>query len=183
MEVTRERAWDTLTKYTQSEALRRHAPRGRGQSGGTRATTVRTRSSGAPPPSPRLRLRDTLRRSTSTHRTAHPSCARRATPRSLVESVLSHAEHLSMPRDTQLKKTLCLRRVRRVRPRLWTRPARWHRDARAEVRAQEAQAAVLRAGVHRAEVYEGAEQLGIDLDEQYPQRRRGDAPDRRSGSG
>jgi predicted hydrolase (HD superfamily) len=41
----------------------------------------------------------------STRRTARRSCARRATRRGR-RGVLSHAEHLSIPRDTQLKKTL-----------------------------------------------------------------------------
>src|SRR6266550_2471030 len=62
MATTREQAWETLTKYTESEALRRHA--------------------------------------------LAVEAAVAAYARKFGEDVLSHAEHLGLPRDTPLKKTL-----------------------------------------------------------------------------
>ena len=164
MEVTRERAWDTLTKYTQSEALRRHALAVEAAVGWYARHYGEDEELGAPPSSTTSTMRYT-RRSTSTHRTAHPSCARRL-PEELVESVLSHAEHLSMPRDTQLKKTLfaCDELAGFVHACGLVRPDGIETLEPKSVRKKLKQPSFA-AGVHRAEVYEGAEQLGIDLDE------------------
>ena len=48
MEATREQAWETLTRYTKSEALLRHALAVEASTRGVRArSSARTRSSGA----------------------------------------------------------------------------------------------------------------------------------------
>src|SRR5687768_13047062 len=106
MEVTRERAWDTLTKYTQSEALRRHALAVEAAVGWYarlygedeelwRATALLHDFD--------YEMHPTLDKHPQD---GAPILREEGYPEELVESVLSHAEHLSMPRDTQLKKTL-----------------------------------------------------------------------------
>ena len=80
---TREQAWDTLTRYTKSEALLRHALAVEASTALVRApASARTRSSGASPRSCTTSTTRSTRRSTSIRRTARRSCARRATPRS-----------------------------------------------------------------------------------------------------
>ena len=106
VDVTRERAWETLTKYTQSEALRRHAlaveaavgayaREGGEDEGFWRATALLHDFD--------YEMHPTLDK--------HPQdgaaiLREEGYPEELIESVLSHAEHLSLPRDTPLKKTL-----------------------------------------------------------------------------
>ena len=109
------------------------------------ATSARTRSSGVRPPSSTTSTTRSTPLSTSTRRTALRSCARRAIPEELIEAVLSHAEHLSMERDTKLKKTLfaCDELAGFVHACGLVRPDGID-DARAEVGAEEAEAAVLR---------------------------------------
>jgi predicted hydrolase (HD superfamily) len=105
VEPTRERAWETLTKYTQSEALRRHA-------------------------------------------------------------LAVEASVASLPRDTPLKKTLfaCDELSGFVHAVGLVRPAGLDGLEPKSVKKKLKQPSFA-AGVHRDEVYAGAEGLGIDLDE------------------
>ena len=81
--------------------------------------------------------------------------------------MLSHAEHLAMPRDTPLKKTLfACDELSRLRARVRARAPDRARRARAEVGAsKKLKQPSFAAGVHRDEVYAGAELLGLELDE------------------
>ena len=103
MEVTRDRAWDTLTRYTKSQALLRHAL----------AVEAAIRAYAR-----KLDGDEELWGATALlhdfdyeiHPTLdkHPQAGapilrEEGYPEELVESVLSHAEHLAMPRDTDLK--------------------------------------------------------------------------------
>jgi putative nucleotidyltransferase with HDIG domain len=166
MEVTRERAWETLTKYTQSEALRRHAlaveasvgfyARKLGENEELwRATAL-------------LHDFDYERHPTlDKHpQDGAPILREEGYPEDLVEAVLSHAEHLSMPRDTPLKKTLfaCDELAGFVHACGLVRPDGIETLEPKSVRKKLKQPSFA-AGVHRDEVYRGAEELGIDLDE------------------
>ena len=106
MEPTREKAWDTLTRYTKSEALRRHAL----------AVEASTRAYAR-----RLGEDEELWGVTGLlhdfdyeiHPTLdkHPQdgapiLREEGYPEEVIEAVLSHAEHLGLPRDTPLKRTL-----------------------------------------------------------------------------
>src|SRR4029079_9694041 len=89
-----------------------------------------------------------------------------AYPEVLIEAVLSHAEHLEMPRDTPLKKTLfaCDELSGFVHACGLVRPTGIDRFEPNAVRKKLKQPSFA-AGVHRDEVYTGAELLGIELDD------------------
>jgi putative nucleotidyltransferase with HDIG domain len=87
-------------------------------------------------------------------------------PDVVVEAVLSHAEHLSMPRDTMLKKTLfaCDELSGFVHAVALVRPTGLDGLEPKSVKKKLKQPSFA-AGVHRDEVYAGAEGLGLELDE------------------
>src|SRR5215216_5144559 len=166
MEVTREQAWETLTRYTQSEALRRHALAVEAAVGWYaqvfggdeelwRATALLHDFD--------YEIHPTLDK--------HPQdgaaiLREEGYPEELIEAVLSHAEHLSMPRDTPLKKTLfaCDELAGFVHACGLVRPDGIATLEPKSVRKKLKQPSFA-AGVHREEVYAGAEGLGVDLDE------------------
>jgi predicted hydrolase (HD superfamily) len=87
-------------------------------------------------------------------------------PEEVVEAVLSHAEHLGMPRDTALKRTLfaCDELSGFIHACGLVRPDGIDTLEPKSVRKKLKQPSFA-AGVHRDEVYRGAELLGVDLDE------------------
>jgi putative nucleotidyltransferase with HDIG domain len=166
MEVTRERAWDTLTRYTKSEALLRHAL----------AVEAAVRAYAR-----KLGGDEELWGATALlhdfdyeiHPTLdkHPQdgaaiLREEGYPEELVESVLSHAEHLAMPRDTDLKKALfaCDELAGFIHACGLVRPDGIDTLTPKSVKKKLKQPSFA-AGVHRDEVYAGAELLGVDFDE------------------
>jgi len=166
MEVTRDRAWDTLTRYTKSEALLRHAL----------AVEAAVRAYAR-----KLGGDEELWGATALlhdfdyeiHPTLdkHPQdgaaiLREEGYPEELIESVLSHAEHLAMPRDTDLKKTLfaCDELAGFVHACGLVRPDGIETLTPKSVKKKLKQPSFA-AGVHRDEVYAGAELLGVDFDE------------------
>ena len=166
MEVTRERAWDTLTRYTKSQALLRHAL--------------------AVEASVRFYARDLGEDEELWAAVAllhdfdyemHPSLDRHPQdgapilrkdgwPEEVVEAVLSHAEHLELPRDTPLKRVLfaCDELAGFVHACGLVRPDGIETLEPRSVRKKLKQPSFA-AGVHRDEVYAGAELLGLELDD------------------
>jgi len=166
MEVTRERAWDTLTRYTKSEALLRHAL----------AVEAAVRAYAR-----KLGGDEELWGATALlhdfdyeiHPTLdkHPQdgaaiLREEGYPEELIESVLSHAEHLAMPRDTDLKKALfaCDELAGFIHACGLVRPDGIDTLTPKSVKKKLKQPSFA-AGVHRDEVYAGAELLGVDFDE------------------
>jgi putative nucleotidyltransferase with HDIG domain len=166
MDVTRERAWETLTRYTKSETLRRHALAVEAAVGGYAR---------------RLGADEELWRATALlhdfdyeiHPTLdqHPQdgapiLREEGWPEEVVEAVLSHAEHLHMPRDTPLKKTLfaCDELAGFVHACGLVRPDGIETLEPKSVKKKLKQPSFA-AGVHRDEVYAGAGLLGLELDE------------------
>ncbi|HUY71424.1 MAG TPA: HD domain-containing protein [Gaiellaceae bacterium] len=166
MNPTREQAWSTLTEYTKNEALLRHAL----------AVEASTASYAR-----RLGEDEELWRVTALlhdfdyeiHPTLdeHPQdgapiLRELGYPEEVIEAVLSHAEHLGMPRDTPLKRTLfaCDELSGFVHACGLVRPTGLDGLEPKSVRKKLKQPSFA-AGVHRDEVYAGAELLGIDLDE------------------
>ncbi len=87
-------------------------------------------------------------------------------PEEVVEAVLSHAEHLAMPRDTPLKKALfaCDELSGFVHACGLVRPTGLEGLEPKSVRKKLKQPSFA-AGVHRDEVYKGAELLDLELDD------------------
>jgi putative nucleotidyltransferase with HDIG domain len=166
VEVTRERAWETLTRHTKSEALLRHALAVEASVGSY---------------AQRYGEDEELWRATALlhdfdyeiHPTLdqHPQDGAailrdEGWPEEVIEAVLSHAEHLSMPRDTELKKVLfaCDELSGFVHACGLVRPTGIDGLEPKSVKKKLKQPSFA-AGVHRDEVYAGAELLGLELDE------------------
>ena len=156
MEPTRERALETLTRYTKSEALRRHALAVEA------STRFYARRFGEDEDFD-YELHPTL----DEHpQDGAPILREEGWPEDVIEAVLSHAEHLALPRDTLLKKTLfaCDELSGFVHACGLVRPTGLDGLEPKSVRKKLKQPSFA-AGVHRDEVYRGAEELGIELDE------------------
>jgi putative nucleotidyltransferase with HDIG domain len=166
VEVTRERAWETLTKYTQSEALRRHALAVEASMGWYAQLFGEDeelwRAVGL--------LHDfdyEMHPTLDKHpQDGAPILREEGYPEELIEAVLSHAEHLSLPRDTPLKRTLfaCDELSGFVHAVGLVRPTGLDGLEPKSVKKKLKQPSFA-AGVHRDEVYAGAEGLGLELDE------------------
>ena len=87
-------------------------------------------------------------------------------PEEVVAGVLSHAEHLGLPRDTPLKKTLfaCDELAGFIHACGLVRPDGIDTLEPKSVRKKLKQPSFA-AGVNRDDVYKGAEELGVDLDD------------------
>ena len=166
MEVGRERAWETLTRYTTSEALLRHAL---AVEAGVRAYARRFGEDEELWAATAL-LHDfdyEIHPTLDKHpQDGAPILREEGWPEAVVEAVLSHAEHLQMPRDTLLKKTLfaCDELAGFIHACGLVRPDGIETLEPRSVRKKLKQPSFA-AGVHRDEVYRGAEELGVDLDE------------------
>jgi putative nucleotidyltransferase with HDIG domain len=166
LEPTREQAWETLTRHTKSEALLRHAL-------AVEASTAwYARRFGEDEELWRVTalLHDfdyEMHPTLDKHpQDGAPILREEGYPEEVVEAVLSHAEHLAMPRDTQLKKTLfaCDELSGFVHACGLVRPTGLDGLEPKSVKKKLKQPSFA-AGVHRDEVYAGAELLGLELDE------------------
>jgi putative nucleotidyltransferase with HDIG domain len=166
MEVTRDRAWDTLTRYTKNEALLRHAL---AVEAAVRAYARKLDGDEEFWAATAL-LHDfdyEIHPTLDKHPQDGAAILREEDyPEELVESVLSHAEHLAMPRDTDLKKALfaCDELAGFVHVCGLVRPDGIETLTPKSVKKKLKQPSFA-AGVHRDEVYAGAELLGVDFDE------------------
>jgi putative nucleotidyltransferase with HDIG domain len=166
MEVTRDRAWDTLTRYTKSEALLRHAL---AVEAAVRAY-ARTLDGDEELWGATALLHDfdyEIHPTLDKHPQDGAAILREeGYPEELIEAVLSHAEHLALPRDTPLKKTLfaCDELAGFVHACGLVRPDGIDSLTPKSVKKKLKQPSFA-AGVHRDEVYAGAELLGVDFDD------------------
>jgi putative nucleotidyltransferase with HDIG domain len=166
VEPTRDQAWETLTRYTSNEALLRHAL----------AVEASVRSYARRFGEDEelwsvvgllhdfdYEIHPTLEKHPQD---GAPILRDEGYPEIVIESVLSHAEHLAMPRDTPLKKTLfaCDELSGFVVACGFVRPDGIATLEPKSVRKKLKQPSFA-AGVHRDEVYRGAEELGLELDE------------------
>lgn len=166
MEVTRDRAWATLTRYTTSESLLRHAlaveaavrfyARREGEDEELWGCAALLHDFD-------YEIHPTLDQ--------HPQDGAQILrdegyPEELIETVLSHAEHLGLPRDTPLKRTLfaCDELSGFVHACGLVRPNGLDGLEPKSVRKKLKQPSFA-AGVNREDVVKGAEELGVDLDE------------------
>ena len=166
MPTTREQAWETLTKYTQSEALRRHALAVEA------AVGAYARKFGEDEELWRVTalLHDfdyEMHPTLDKHpQDGAPILREEGYPEEVVEGVLSHAEHLGLPRDTPLKKTLfaCDELSGFIHACGLVRPDGIDTLKPKSVRKKLKQPSFA-SGVNRDDVYKGAELLGVELDE------------------
>jgi putative nucleotidyltransferase with HDIG domain len=166
VDSTRDRAWETLTRYTKSESLLRHAL---AVEASTRFYAVKFGedeelwSVAALLHDFDYEIHPTLDKHPQD---GAPILREEGYPEEVVETVLSHAEHLSLPRDTLLKKTLfaCDELSGFIHACGLVRPNGLEGLEPKSVRKKLKQPSFA-AGVHRDEVYRGAEELGIELDE------------------
>jgi putative nucleotidyltransferase with HDIG domain len=166
MERTRADAWQTLNRYTKSEALLRHAL----------AVEASTASYAE-----RFAGDEELWRVAALLHDfdyeIHPTLDKHPQegapllrdegyPEEVVETVLSHANHLGLPRDTPLKKALfaCDELSGFVHACGLVRPTGLEGLEPKSVRKKLKQPSFA-AGVSRDDVYEGADLLELDLDE------------------
>ena len=164
--ATREQAWDTLTRYTKSQALLRHAlaveasvrwyARSAGEDEELWGVTALLHDFD-------YEIHPTLDQHPQD---GAPILREEGYPETVIEGVLSHAEHLAMPRDTPLKKTLfaCDELSGFVYACGLVRPEGLSTLEPKSVLKKLRQPSFA-AGVHRDEVYAGAELLGLDLDQ------------------
>jgi putative nucleotidyltransferase with HDIG domain len=166
MEVTRERAWETLNRYTKSEPLLRHALAVEA------AVRAYARKFGGDEEfwGATALLHDfdyEIHPTLDKHPQDGAAILREeGYPEELIDSVLSHAEHLEMERDTDLKRTLfaCDELAGFIHACGLVRPDGIDTLTPKSVKKKLKQPSFA-AGVHRDEVYAGAELLGVDLDE------------------
>jgi putative nucleotidyltransferase with HDIG domain len=166
VQASRDRAWETLTRYTKSEALLRHAlaveaavgayARRFGEDEELWRTTALLHDFD-------YEIHPTLERHPQD---GAPLLRDEGWPEEVVEGVLSHASHLGLPRDTLLKKTLfaCDELAGFVHACGLVRPDGIETLEPRSVKKKLKQPSFA-AGVNRQDVYEGAEDLGIELDE------------------
>jgi putative nucleotidyltransferase with HDIG domain len=163
---TREQAWATLTRYTASEALLRHALAVEA------STAFYARRQGADEELWRVAalLHDfdyEIHPTLDKHpQDGAPLLREEGYPEEVIEAVLSHAEHLELPRDTPLKRALfaCDELSGFVHACGLVRPTGLDGLEPKSVRKKLKQPSFA-AGVSRDDVTAGAELLGLELDE------------------
>jgi putative nucleotidyltransferase with HDIG domain len=163
---TRHQAWETLTRYTKSESLLRHAlaveastrwyARQLGEDEELWGVTALLHDFD-------YEIHPTLDKHPQD---GAPILREEGYPEEVIEAILSHAEHLGLPRDTPLKRTLfaCDELSGFVHACGLVRPAGLDGLEPKSVKKKLKQPSFA-AGVHRDEVYQGAELLGLELDE------------------
>jgi len=163
---TREQAWETLNRFTKSEALLRHAL-------AVEASTAwYARSLGEDEELWRVTalLHDfdyEIHPTLDKHpQDGAPILREEGYPDEVIDAVLSHANHLSLPRDTPLKRALfaCDELSGFVHACGLVRPTGLEGLEPKSVKKKLKQPSFA-AGVSREDVYEGAELLGVELDQ------------------
>lgn len=166
MEPTRQQAWETLTEYTKSEALLRHAL-------AVEASTASyARRFGEDEELWRVAalLHDfdyEIHPTIENHpQDGAPILRELGYPEVVVDAVLAHASHTGVPRDTPLKKALfaCDELSGFVHACGLVRPTGLEGLEPKSVKKKLKQPSFA-SGVSREDVYEGAELLGLELDE------------------
>jgi len=166
MPVTREQAWATLTEYTKSEALRRHALAVEA------AVRAYARKLGDDEELWGIAglLHDfdyEIHPTLDEHPQAGaPILREQGYPEEVVLAILSHASHTGVPRETPLQKTIfaCDELAGFIHACGLVRPDGIDTLEPKSVRKKLKQPSFA-AGVNRDEVYQGADELGVDLDE------------------
>ena len=166
MSKNRADAWETLTRYTKSEALLRHAlaveastasyaPRFGGDEEQWRVAALLHDFD--------YEIHPTLDKHPQD---GAPILRNEGYPEDVIDAILSHANHLSVARDSPLKRSLfaCDELSGFVHACGLVRPTGLEGLEPKSVKKKLKQPSFA-AGVHREDVYKGAEELGVDLDD------------------
>jgi putative nucleotidyltransferase with HDIG domain len=166
LEISRDRAWETLTRYTKSEALLRHAlaveaavrayARRFGEDEELWGVTALLHDFD-------WEMHPTLEQHPQD---GAPILREEGYPEEVIEGVLSHAEHLGLQRDTLMKKTLfaCDELSGFIHACGLVRPDGIDTLEPKSVKKKLKQPSFA-AGVNRDDVYKGAEELGVEPDD------------------
>ena len=166
MDVSRDRAWETLTRHTKSEALLRHAlaveasvrayARQFGEDEEIWGVTALLHDFD-------WEMHPTLEQHPQD---GAPILREEGYPEEVIEGVLSHAEHLALPRDTLMKKTLfaCDELSGFIHACGLVRPD-WIATLEPKSVKKKLKQPSFASGVNREDVYKGAEDLGVELDD------------------
>src|SRR5436305_1225202 len=166
VQPTREQAWETLTRYTKSESLLRHALAVEAST----AAYAQKFDGNEQVWRVAALLHDfdyEIHPTLDKHpQDGAPILRKEGYPEEVIDTVLSHAEHLGLPRDTPLKKALfaCDELSGFVHACALVRPTGREGLEPKSVTKTLKQPSVA-AGVHREDVYKGAEELGVELDD------------------
>jgi putative nucleotidyltransferase with HDIG domain len=166
VEITRDRAWTTLTRFTTSESLLRHALAVEASVRGYARRFGEDEEFWAAV----ALLHDfdyEIHPTLDEHpQNGAPILREEGYPEVVIRAVLSHAEHLGLPRETPLERTLfaCDELSGFVHACALVRPTGLDGLEPKSVRKKLKQPSFA-AGVNRDEVYAGAELLGLELDE------------------
>jgi putative nucleotidyltransferase with HDIG domain len=166
-ELSRDEAWALVTEYIQSESLRRHC-----LSVETAMRAYAVKYGESPENWGAVGLIHDFDYEIHPSLDQHPQdgvpiLRERGYPEWAIDAVLSHADHLDVPRDTDMKKTLYAvdELTGFISAVAFVRPSRAVADVTpAAVRKKMKDKAFARA-VDRAAMLEGAELLGVDFDE------------------
>src|SRR5215210_4872942 len=165
MDVTRDRAWATLTTYTTSEALLRHALAVEACLGWYaceygedeqfwRATGLLHDFDWEIHPTLEQHPQD-----------GAPILRERGVPEDVIQDILSHADHLQMPRDTMVRKAICAcdEITGLVTAVALVRPSRSLYDLEPSSVKKKWKDKAFAAGTSRDEMEHAAKEFGIDL--------------------
>ena len=167
MELTRDNGWALLTEYVQSESLRRHCI---GVEIAMRAYAVKY---GEDPEEWGFvglihdfdfEIHPTLDQHPQD---GFPILRERGVPEWVIDAVASHADHLDVPRDTQLKKALAANDELTgfIAACAFVRPTKAVRDVTPQAVRKKMKDKAFARAVDRQAMLDGAELLGIPFDE------------------
>lgn len=167
MELNRETGWALLTEYVQSESLRRHCL------GVETAVRAYARKYGEDEDEWGFvalihdfdfEIHPTLDKHPQD---GLPILRERGVPEWAIEAVASHADHLDVPRDTQLKKTIaaCDELTGFIAACAFVRPSKAVRDVTPEAVRKKMKDKAFARAVDRQAMLNGAELLEIPFDE------------------
>jgi putative nucleotidyltransferase with HDIG domain len=166
-EKTREEAWELVTEFIKSESLRRHC-----LSVETAMRAYANRFGESPEAWGLVGLIHDFDYELHPTLDQHPQdgvpiLRERGFPEWAIESALSHADHLELPRDTNLKKALFAvdELTGFIAAVAFVRPSRAVADVTPTAVRKKMKDKTFARGVSREDVIAGASDLGVDLDE------------------
>ena len=172
VEVTRERAWETLTRYTKSEGLLRHAlaveASVRAYARKFGEDEERWGTVGLIHDFDYERFPNNAHSPTEEHPAEGVRILRgKGYPEDILEAILGHAQYCNTPRQSQMAKTLFAvdELTGLITATALVRPSKSVHEVDAKSVRKKMKDKAFARGVNRDDVINGATELGVDLDE------------------